>query len=44
MLIVNLAGLPIGDIVNVPGDPPAILEAGLDAQEGVYVNAFTLIY
>ncbi|KEF55373.1 uncharacterized protein A1O9_08123 [Exophiala aquamarina CBS 119918] len=39
-----LTGLPVGDVLNVPGATPSIIEAGLEAQKNVYVDAFQLIY
>lgn len=39
-----VAGLPLGDVTQVPGATPAVIEAGLEAQKSVYVDAFQLIY
>ncbi|KAK5061534.1 hypothetical protein LTR84_008078 [Exophiala bonariae] len=39
-----LTGLPTGNIMNVPGVTPLIIDAGLEAQKNVFVGAFRLIY
>lgn len=38
------AGLTTGDIMDLPGVTPSIIDAGLEAQKIVFVGAFRLIY